>query len=87
MKPKRVGGRPARFRFSNETKELALKRIHEAVEQGEQWALQIVAKRIEPELKPMAKDGSAEHQLMKVQIKKASELEEQFKQIKEALGI
>ncbi|MEZ9847772.1 hypothetical protein BCU74_03915 [Vibrio breoganii] len=84
---KRERGRPKKVVLDNEAKELALKKLKEALNAGESWAVTLVVNRIAPPMKAIAPVGSAEYQLIKTQVKKAKELEDQFKEIKEALGI
>lgn len=58
--------------------EKALKGLREAVDNGEQWAIQEVIKRVYPTLKPITPDGSLDAEFLQLRMKELGEFEQRI---------
>jgi hypothetical protein len=72
------GSKNIRGQISKELTNKALKKLDEAVEIGEAWAVQEVLKRVSPALKPITPIDSLDGDMLALKIREAVDFEERL---------
>jgi hypothetical protein len=72
------GSKNKRSRISEDMIFTALDKLQQAVEQGEQWAIEAVLKRTHPTLKAVTPENSLDAEFLKLKMKEISELEQRL---------
>ena len=72
---RKPGSRNKRSQFSDRMTADAIKKLDEALEQSEQWAIECVLKRTHPSLKPVTPTESLDGDYLRAKIFEISELQ------------
>ena len=72
---RKLGSRNKRSQFSDRMTADAIKKLDEALEQSEQWAIECVLKRTHPSLKPVTPTESLDGDYLRAKIFEISELQ------------
>jgi len=80
---RKVGSKNKRSVVTDELHNNALKKLEQAVELGEPWAIEAVLKRCMPTLKPITPVGSLDGEMLEFKIKELSDFEERLEQLEE----
>ena len=67
------------------TQDEAKKKLHEAVESGESWAISAVLDRVSPKLKPSTAEDTLDADVLMIKIREATELLERLEALEELM--
>lgn len=73
-----AGSKNVKSQFSASMTKKALKQLEIALDNGEQFAIDIVLKRTHPPLKPITPESSIDGEFLKLKMKEISEFEERL---------
>ncbi|WP_112478753.1 DUF5681 domain-containing protein [Vibrio variabilis] len=82
---RKPGSRNKKSLIDEGTKEEAKRQLQNAVESGEQWAIQAVIDRIEPKLKAVTPEGSLDGEVLELKIQEVTDLADRITKLEEAL--
>ena len=83
---RKLGSRNKRSQFSDRMTADAIKKLDEALEQSEQWAIECILKRTHPTLKPITPNESLDADYLRAKIFELSEMEQRLKTLEEMGG-